>query len=152
MRSLRLVGLVAVAFGLGAVGCGGSSNSPSGSNPSGYQITISNLSYSPLNLNVPPGATVNVVNNDSMAHSVTSEAAQNDFTPGTPVQGVSFDTGAFTGQKSFTIPSSAPDGSVIPYYCSVHKGTMRTPNGTITVDSSATAAPPPQAPSGPGGY
>ena len=61
------------------------------------------MSFSPLDLAVPPGATVTVVTPD-MEHSVTSEAAPEQYTPGA-VAGISFDTGVFIGQKSFTIPA-----------------------------------------------
>jgi plastocyanin len=112
--------------------CGSSTTTPAAS---AFNITISNFSFSPLNLTVPPGATVNVTNNDGLAHSVTSEAVPLTYTPGS-VNGVSFDTGPFTGQTSFTIPSSAPNGTVIPYYCSVHKGAMNTRTALITVSTS----------------
>jgi plastocyanin len=104
-----------------------------------FELTIANMAFSPVNLEVPPGATVTVVNEDSFVHSVTSEAAAGAFTPGS-VDGISFDTGAFTGQKSFVIPSSALDGAVIPYYCSVHLGAMATPTGTITINAGLTGA------------
>jgi plastocyanin len=131
-----------------AVGCGGS-NSSSSSAP-GFFITISNLSFSPLSLRAPPGATVTVINNDSMAHSVTSQATSGSFTPGA-VAGISFDTGAFTGQRTFTLPSSAANGTVIPYFCTVHRNTMATPNGQITIDSTAVPSSPPGGGGG-GGY
>jgi len=79
-----------------------------------------------------------VVNDDGMPHSVTSEATQNAFTPGS-VSGISFDTGAFTGSRTFSIPSNAASGTVIPFFCTVHRGTMNTPNGSITIDPTATA-------------
>lgn len=101
-----------------------------------YTITIRNMAFSPLNLRVPPGATVTVVNQDSVLHSVTSEATAGAFTPG-GVAGVSFDTRLFTGTTTFAIPASAPDGTVVPYYCTSHGGTMTTPNGTITVSVGA---------------
>ncbi len=37
---------------------------------------------------------------------MTSEVAEGDFTPGS-LGGVEFDTGAFTGHRSFTIPAGA---------------------------------------------
>jgi plastocyanin len=96
-----------------------------------YTITIQNFAYSPSNLDVPPGATVTVVNRDSVAHSVTSESALGNFTPG-GVNGVSFDTGNFAaGTRSFTIPPSAPMGTVVPYYCVPHTSGM--PQGTVTI-------------------
>jgi plastocyanin len=96
-----------------------------------YTITIKNFAYSPSSLGVPPGATVTVVNQDTAPHSVTSESAMGNFTPG-GVNGVSFDTGNFTaGTRTFTIPPSAPLGTVVPYYCAVHLSTM--PQGTVTI-------------------
>lgn len=132
-----------------AAGCGGSS-STSTNLPPGYYITISGLAFSPLDLSVPPGATVTVINRDGMDHSVTSEAAPSAFTPGA-VAGVSFDTGLFLGQKSFTIPSSAAEGTVIHYFCRSHLGAMATPNGTVTIHASAPPSPPPGGGGGGGG-
>jgi plastocyanin len=109
---------------------GGTSNT-GGTTGVSYTITIQNFAFSPSNLAVPPGATVTVVNQDSAPHSVTSESAMGNFTPGS-VSGVSFDTGSFTaGQRTFAIPASAAMGTVVPYYCSVHKSTM--PQGTVTI-------------------
>ena len=146
-RSLLTLGVVALAAACG----GGSSNSSSTPLGPGYFITISGMSFSPLDLHVPPGGTVTVINRDSMPHSVTSETAANAFTPGA-VAGVSFDTGEFAGQKSFTIPTTAAEGTVIPYYCTLHRQTMVTPNGTITVDKSAAQAPASGGSGGGGGY
>jgi plastocyanin len=117
----------------------------------GFSITIQGMAFSPIPLAAPPGATVTVVNQDGMAHSVTSEAAAGDFTPGA-VGGVQFDTGPFTGQRTFTIPANATDGTVVPFYCTVHKGAMATPNGSIRVDSTAQPGPAPGSGSGGGGY
>ncbi len=144
-RRLMLAGSIACAAITG--GCGGSSSS---SLPAGFYITISGMAFSPTNLAVPPGATVTVLNRDSIAHTVTSEATSGAYTPGS-VGGVSFDTGQFTGQKSFTIPSTATEGTVIPYYCKVHTSTMATPNGTITIQASAQPGPAPSTGSS-GGY
>jgi plastocyanin len=145
---------------LSMAACGGSDGT-SNPNPSpspspsttGFYIGISGMAFSPLELRVPPGGTVTVLNFDGIAHSVTSEATTGTYTPGA-VAGISFDTGLFTaGQRTFTIPASAANGTVIPYYCMDHKSTMVTPNGTIRVDSTATPSAPPSAPSPPmGGY
>jgi len=148
MDSKRVATLLAVAA---LAACGGSdmssSSSPTPTTPttpttttSGFFITIANLTFTPLNIRVPPGGTVTVVNNDSMPHSVTSQARVNTFVPGV-VAGVQFDTGIFSGgQKTFTIPASAANGTVVPFFCRNHAGAMNTPNGTVTVDSSATPA------------
>lgn len=94
-------------------------------------ITISAYAYSPTHLIVNPGDTVTVMNGDSAPHSVTSEASAGNYTRGS-VNGVSFDTGAFTGTRSFTIPSTAPHGTVVPYYCTVH-GAMMANTAQITI-------------------
>jgi len=144
---LPLSGLAALA-----AGCGSSDNSSSGGSTAGYYIAISNLTYSPLNLEAPPGATVTVLNFDApMIHSVTSEAVPGSYTHNTG--GISFDTGMITGgSASFTLPTSAPAGTVLNYFCTVHLATMLTPNGTITVNPSASPSAPPSPPGGIGGY
>jgi len=119
--------------------CGGYS-APANAGAPGFSITIAGSAFSPLELAVPPGATVTVVNRDGMAHSVTSEAIAGDFKPGT-VAGVAFDTKPFTGTATFTVPASAPDGTIIPYYCSTHLGAMATPTGTIRIAAEAQPAP-----------
>ncbi|HET6437625.1 MAG TPA: hypothetical protein VFG59_06175 [Anaeromyxobacter sp.] len=134
--------------------CGSSSSGGgggAGSSTPGFFLTIQGMAFSPIPLAVPPGGTVTVLNRDSMAHTVTSEAAENDFTKGS-VGGVEFDTGSFTGQAQFTIPASAADGTLIPFFCNIHKGSMATPNGTIKVDSTAQPAAPPGGGGGGGGY
>ncbi len=138
--------------GAAIVACGSSSSAPAASQQApGFSITISGLSFSPLDLHVPPGATVTVVNRDGMIHSVTSEASPNSFVHAA-ASGVSFDTGQFTGSRTFTIPANAPNGAVVPYFCTSHLGTMVTPNGTITIDSSAQAASQPAGGGGGMGY
>ena len=114
--------------------------------PGNFFITISGLRFSPLNLTVPPGGTVNVQNLDHMPHSVTSEQAPGAFTPG-KVNGIAFDTGEFTtGTRSFTIPTGAMGGTVVPFFCIVHGATMATPTGTITITTGPN--PPSSSPAG----
>jgi plastocyanin len=124
MRTFRMLATLVVATL--ACHCGSSSSTPPGPNT----IAITNFQYSPANLTVAPGTTVTVTNSDSMQHSVTSESVMNAFTPGA-VNGIQFDTGAFSTTGSFTVPSNATAGVVIPYYCTVHLQTMG--QGTITV-------------------
>jgi plastocyanin len=158
MRALLGISIGAAAI-LAAIGCGGSSNSgntpvmTTGTptpTPSGFVITIVGLRYSPLNLSVPPGATITVLNNDpGMIHSVTSEARVGAYTPGA-VNGVSFNTGEFgDGTRAIQIAANAPAGTVIPYYCITHLTTMATPNGTITIDPNATPTSSPTTPTTP---
>jgi len=135
--------LLLSACGSTGYGGGGGGGGSTGGTP-GFYIAIRNMAFSPIPLAVPPGGTVTVLNQDAMPHSVTSETADGAFTPGA-VGGVQFDTGVFTGQRTFTIPANAVDGTVIPYYCTVHKSLMATPDGSIRVDSTAQPALPPSA-------
>ena len=125
----------------GAICSGATFNWPLNIEPHSV-IYFDDFTFSPLDLAAPPGATVTVINNDPMPHSVTSEAAPEQYTPGS-VAGVSFDTGEFTGDQSFTLPADAPDGTVVPYYCKVHQSGMTTRTGTITIQASAQPQPAP---------
>ncbi len=135
MRNGPALGILSAVIACGGGGYGGSGYS-GGGNPAdggatGATITIRAYAFDPANLVVAAGTTITVVNMDSVPHSVTSESAAGQYAPG-PVNGVSFDTGAFTGQRTLTIPASAPKGTVVPYYCTVHKS-MMAGSGQITV-------------------
>jgi plastocyanin len=145
LRSSSLVAVLALA-----TACGDSTPAAS-SLPPGYYITISNLAYAPLNLSAPAGATITVLNRDAMTHSVTQQVAPATFTPGAPGGGTPFDTGLFTGTKTFTLPAGLVEGTVLSYYCTSHTSTMLTPNGTITIRAAAAPAPDPY-PGGGTGY
>ncbi len=99
---------------------------------SSNSISIENFSFVPANIVVLAGTIVTVDNHDAEPHSVTSEANMNDFT-NNAVQGVRFDTGSIGPGASgeFTVLSSAASGTIVPYYCSVHKSTMM--QGTVTI-------------------
>lgn len=86
-------------------------------------IAISGFSYSPQSLTVDAGETIRVCNFDYAKHSVTSQSAPGSYTPG-GVNGVTFNTGVFAGERRFTIPATAPSGTVVPYYCTLHPGMM----------------------------
>jgi plastocyanin len=156
--TLWIAASIAVAFAVAACGSSSNSSMPAPAAPpaspasptTGFFITISGMAFSPLDLHVPPGGTVTVVNQDGIPHSVTSEASPNAFVAGS-VAGVSFDTGLFTGTKTFTIPSTAAAGTAVPYFCMNHRNTMATPNGTITIDPSAAATSGPSSGGGTGG-
>lgn len=135
-RGLRTWGLWLLPLALLMTAC--SSDDNTGNNPdagtitdagtgtdAGTQaiITIQGFTFSPETLEVAPGTTVRVVNRDSAQHSVTSTPSDTSFTPGA-VNGVSFDTGEFTGERSFLVPTSAPSGTVVPYYCTAHGSSM----------------------------
>jgi plastocyanin len=140
---------VLVAASLLVSGCGDSAPSAANTLPPGYYITISNMSFSPLNLEAPAGATITVLNRDTMAHSVTQQAAAGAFVVGAPAGTTPFDTGLFTGSKTFSLPTGLADGTVLYYFCTSHTSLMTTPNGTITIR--AVAPPVPGGPYDPGG-
>jgi plastocyanin len=151
MRSMMGWGaLLAVALAAcgGGSSNGGESTTPAGTpggtpaaNPpsSSNVITIQGMAFSPLRLEVTPGATVTVRNLDAEVHSVTSQSTRGAFRPGA-ANGVSFDTGLFTGERTFTIPSNAQVGTTVPYFCSSHLQTMVTPNGEIAIVASPTGS------------
>ena len=138
LRSVSLVALPVLVLPLAlVVGCGGSMSDTSSGTVStnsapAHLITISGMTFMPARLQVTPGSTVTVRNVDSTAHSVTSEAAMSAFHPG-PMAGVSFDTGPFMGEMSFTIPPGAATGMVVPYFSTVDTSMMATPNGEIEI-------------------
>jgi len=104
---------------------------------SGAVIVISHLAYTPAAVTARPGATIEIVNEDAVPHSVTSETAPGAFAPGA-VNGVAFDTGPFTaGTRFIQIPADAPDGTVLPFFCTVHRAGDAPPDGTVTVSRSA---------------
>ncbi len=92
------------------------------SNPTGT-VTISGNTFWPTVISVPPGGTVAIHNQDPYAHTFTSEAAQNNYTPG-GAGNVSFDTGSFTGTTSVTIPANAVVGTNVWFYCKIHTTAM----------------------------
>ena len=138
IRSMHSAAALVVASAF-ATACGGSS-SPASTLPPGYYITITNMAFSPLNLSAPAGATVTVLNRDAMTHSVTQQAAAGSFTLGAPAGATPFDTGLFTGSRTFTLPAGLADGTVLHYYCSSHTTAMLTPNGAITISAAARPA------------
>jgi plastocyanin len=116
MRSPGLVALLILSA------CGGGAP-PSASSASAPTLHIVNFTYSPQRLEVAPGASVIVLNEDPVQHSVTSAAAPGTFTYGT-VDGLGFDTGPFTGARVISIPGTATVGTVVPYFCWLHAGAM----------------------------
>jgi len=119
----------------GAGGVGGATDAGSDgvvTTASAVDVTIMSFMYMPDQFTVAPGGTVTVHNNDSVPHSLTSESAAGNYTLGA-VAGVTFDTGIIPAgaSASFTIPATAPSGTMIPFFCKVHTNTMQ--QGMITV-------------------
>jgi plastocyanin len=101
------------------------------------EIVILGLVDSPERLEVPAGSTVVIENFDPVAHTVTSSSAPGTYAPGA-VDGVSFDSGPISSRAAFTIPAGAPVGTVVPYFCSIHRETTRE-RGEIVVVAGAPA-------------
>jgi len=95
-------------------------------------IVIQDFVYLPSNLVAAPGTTLKVLNRDLEAHSVTSESKVGNFALGA-VGSIEFDTGVIEpgGSGTFSVPSEASVGTVIPYFCTVHKSSMV--EGRVTV-------------------
>jgi plastocyanin len=128
-----IIGSVGGSGGHGGVGGAGTdAGADSGVSATATVVTIQSFMYAPLNFTVAPGATITVQNNDSVPHSLTSEAAMNNFTLGA-VNGVMFDTGIIPagGTAMITIPATATSGTMIPYFCKVHTSAM--PQGMLTI-------------------
>jgi plastocyanin len=102
------------------------------SDASGLTITIRNFAFDPLNIYVPAGDTVTVVNDDVEPHTVTSESKLGDYTMGA-VNGVQFDTGSIgvNASRTFTVAAAAISGTLVPYYCAIHNSGMG--QGTVIV-------------------
>ena len=116
MKSTHVaIGLFAIAL---TAGCGGSSNSsPTTPTPAtqGTSVTIpmnartlGSSAYSPNPVTVAAGTTVTWVNNDTIAHTSTSDS------PGV------FDTGTINAgaSASFTFQTRG----TFPYHCTFHQG------------------------------
>ena len=121
---MRLRASAAVLLAVLAAGCGSSSNNNSSmTNPSpsnGATVTIvsgarslTTTAYSPNPISVSVGTTITWLNNDSTAHTATSNNG-------------AFDTGTISAGGSVSRQFSTA-GS-FPYHCSFHPGMVATIN------------------------
>ena len=101
--------LVALAVLLAGCGGSGSATAPhasSNSSSSGATVKISDFKFAPATLTVKQGSSVTVTNEDSAAHTATSD------------DGTTFDTGSLNQGASQTITLHEP--GTYPYHCSIH--------------------------------
>ncbi|MGW7456312.1 cupredoxin domain-containing protein [Streptomyces sp. NPDC054797] len=84
--------------------------------PGAVRIVIQNFTFSPADLQVPPGAKVTVVNQDSASHTVTATGDK------------AFDTGTIRAGATATFTAPSTPGSY-SYLCSIHPNMK----GTLTV-------------------
>ncbi|MFF2080068.1 cupredoxin domain-containing protein [Kitasatospora sp. NPDC058162] len=89
--------------------------SPAQSSTGALQVTIKNFAFSPATLTVGPGQQVTVMNQDTVAHTLTASDK-------------SFDTGPIQpgASATFTTPQQTGDH---PYICTIHPFM----HGTLTV-------------------
>ena len=113
----------ALTAALALAGCESQTQLTPPDSPAVEMVTILNYTYAPRRIAVWAGGAVLIRNYDAVRHTVTSEAAAGSHLPGA-VNGVSFDTGPFLGDRVITIPAGAPVGTVVPYYCQLHGGAM----------------------------
>jgi plastocyanin len=102
--TLLRVSLTAVA--LLAAACGGSDGGGSNATGTGSgakTVTIANFEFAPDTLEVKVGDTITVDNKDQTEHTVTARDK-------------SFDTGSFTGTKTFTVSKAG----TFEYVCEIH--------------------------------
>lgn len=108
MRQARMM-LAALGVLLVLTGCGsGGSGGSTGGATTPDVISIKNFMFSPMTLNVSPGAKVTVTNEDSATHTLTATGDK------------AFDTGDVGPGRSvtFTAPSKAGTYS---YLCDIHQ-------------------------------
>jgi plastocyanin len=132
----RLAFTSVAILSLAACSSGGATSGTTTGGPSGPTITMDGMSFSPSNLDVAAGATITVVNNDTLsAHTVTSEAVAAAYVKAQVDGGFTFDTGALMSGATATIsvPAGLASGLVMPYFCEIHMATMNPPNPTITI-------------------
>lgn len=94
----------------------GYTNNPPAGGATGNTISISGMTFSPASKTVAKGTVVKWTNNDSYAHTATS----ND--------GVSFDSGNIAGGGSYSY--TATTAGTFDYHCTIHGATMA---GTLIV-------------------
>lgn len=114
---LPFVYILLISFAV--AGCGKSSssnNNNNNNNNSGATITIYGMSFSPASKTVAKGTVVTWSNNDSYAHTATSD------------DGSTFDTGNIAGGASATY--TANTAGTFTYHCLIHGTAM---SGTLIV-------------------
>lgn len=101
--------------------------------PTGQQISIQNMQFTPASVTVPPGTTVVWTNNDQMTHTVTYVD---------PAGVDSFDSGTLQPGQTFSHTFSVV-GKTYTYACTIHPsmtGTVITSGNTVTPTPTPTQA------------
>jgi plastocyanin len=114
-RSFILIVVALLALGLAACSSSSKKSDAGTGSTSGDTITIKNFSFATAT--VKAGSTVTVKNEDSTAHTVTSDTAGQ------------FDAGTIDPGQSATFTAPSTPGSY-PYHCNIHPTQMRS---TLTV-------------------
>ena len=106
MNRLLIFGLLAVAVVVPACSSSSTSSKSAAGGAAGTTVTIKSFSFSPNPLKVKAGASLQVMNSDGTAHTVTADDK-------------SFDTTRIEGgaSKPFTAPTKA---GTYGYHCNIH--------------------------------
>lgn len=91
------------ALALLAAACGGSGDGGDSPAAGARTVTISNFEFSPDTIEARVGDTITVDNRDQTEHTLTARDK-------------SFDTGSFTGTKTFTVTRAG----TFEYFCEIH--------------------------------
>jgi plastocyanin len=102
---MNLLRISLATLALLAAACGGSDDSDTASTAGAGNktVTISNFEFAPDTLEAKVGDTIAVDNQDQTEHTVTARDK-------------SFDTGTFTGTKTFTVTKAG----TFEYVCEIH--------------------------------
>ncbi len=101
------------------------------SSTGGAVIFISNLTFTPMDITAAAGETIVFVNEDETPHHILSESAPSAFDDTQEFDSQVFASGTVV---AITVPSDAVSGEVFYFYDDILKGSMATPDGTITVE------------------
>lgn len=86
--------------------------------------------FTTTTLTVAATDAITVINNDSSAHTVTSESAEDAFDNSGDFDVVV----AGGGSAILTLPADAVGGDIFLFYCRLHTSAMSPATGTITVE------------------
>ncbi len=139
----RLAASLALAA---AAACGAGATSDVNVAQTPYVITLLNDTFVPADLQAPPGATVLVRNDDSVAHWLQSAAAPGEYVYA-PVGGVSIYLRVpARSEQAFALPAGVAVGTVVPYFCADMTSAMVNQGSITIVAPPAASAPPGTAP------
>ena len=125
-RTTRIALVLALVVSVAACGGGdddGPTASPAPTTTEGEEVTIELVAFSPDELDVAAGATVQWTNEDPGDHTVTSGTSEATATGATTSPDGRFDSGQIAGGGTFQHVFDEP--GTYEYFCELHPATMR---------------------------